>query len=178
MNILQKIFSVKNDLTSSHKVLTIFGIKFKFKSKILLLQKNNQILQENLNHLILKNEELKYKLNKFSKVENYPVLLKEWYFNCTGENLDLDNPKTYNEKLQWMKLYDDNSLKTILSDKYLVRNWIKEKVGEEYLIPLLGVYNNFDEINFKELPNQFVIKCNHGSGYNIIVKENSLIKSG
>jgi hypothetical protein len=57
-----------------------------------------------------------------------------------------------------------------LADKYLVREWVKERIGEEYLIPLLGVYDKFDDIDFDKLPNQFVIKCNHGSGMNIIVK--------
>jgi hypothetical protein len=57
-----------------------------------------------------------------------------------------------------------------LADKYLVREWVKERIGEEYLIPLLGVYDKFDDIDFDKLPNQFVIKCNHGSGWNIIVK--------
>ncbi len=60
-----------------------------------------------------------------------------------------------------------------MADKYLVRDWVKEKVGEEYLIPLLGVYDKFEDIDFDKLPNQFVIKCNHGSGYNIIVKDKS-----
>ena len=72
-----------------------------------------------------------------------------------------------------MKLYDSTPIKTRLADKYLVRDWIKEKIGEEYLIPLLGVYDNFEDIDFDKLPNQFVIKCNHGSSYNIIVKDKS-----
>lgn len=61
-------------------------------------------------------------------------------------------------------------IKTRLSDKYEVRKWVEEKIGVEYLIPLLGVYDNFDDIDFDKLPNRFVLKCNHGSGYNILVK--------
>lgn len=95
--------------------------------------------------------------------------LKKWYYERVGVNLDIDNPKTFNEKMQWLKIYDATPIKTQLADKYLVRDWIKERIGEEYLIPLLGVYDKFDDINFDELPNQFVIKCNHGSGYNIVV---------
>lgn len=95
--------------------------------------------------------------------------LKKWYYSCTKKVLNLENPQTYNEKLQWLKLYNALPMKTKLADKYLVRDWIKENIGEEYLVPLLGVYNTFDEIDFNKLPNQFVIKCNHGSGYNIIV---------
>ena len=103
--------------------------------------------------------------------EKYPEELKLWYKRVTKEDLDLDNPKTYNEKIQWLKLYDSTPLKTRLADKYLVRDWVKEKIGEEYLIPLLGVWDSFDEIDFDKLPEQFVLKANHGSGWNIIVKD-------
>lgn len=99
--------------------------------------------------------------------------LKKWYYNKTKKILNLQNPQTYNEKIQWSKLYDSTPIKTALADKYLVRNWVTEKIGDKYLIPLLGVYNSFEEINFDELPNQFVIKCNHGCAYNIIVKDKS-----
>ena len=86
------------------------------------------------------------------------------------KSLNIDNPKT-NEKIKWLKLYDSTPKKTYLTDKYLVRRWIKKKIGEEYLIPLIGVYDKFEDINFKNLPKDFVIKCNHGCGYNIIVKD-------
>lgn len=72
-----------------------------------------------------------------------------------------------------MKLYDSTPLKTRLADKYLVRDWVKEKIGEEYLIPLLGVWDSFDEIDFDKLPDQFVLKANHGCGWNIIVRDKS-----
>lgn len=101
--------------------------------------------------------------------------LKTWYYAQTKQPLNLQNPNTYNEKIQWLKIYNALPIKTQLADKYLVRNWIKEKIGEEYLIPLLGVYDKFDEIDFNKLPNQFVIKCNHGSGYNIIVKDKNTL---
>lgn len=114
---------------------------------------------------------------KFIKEEPAPddtkKQLSTWYQKVTGKYLNLDNPRTFNEKLQWLKLYDSTPFKTRLADKYLVRDWIKEKIGEEYLIPLLGVYDRFDDIDFNKLPNQFVIKCNHGSGWNIIVKDKS-----
>ncbi len=100
----------------------------------------------------------------------YKKNIEQAFFNCFGYNLDLKNPQTFSEKMQWLRVYDNTSLKTKLSDKYLVREWVKSKIGEKYLIPLLGVYNNFDEIDFKKLPNSFVIKCNHGCGYNIIVR--------
>lgn len=106
-------------------------------------------------------------------VNFYKNLLEGWYNTTTKQDLDLDDPKTFNEKIQWMKLYDSTPIKTRLADKYLVRDWVKEKIGEEYLIPLLGVYDSFEEIDFDSLPNQFVIKCNHGSAMNIIVKDKS-----
>ena len=105
--------------------------------------------------------------------EKYPEELKLWYKRVMKEELDLDNPKTYNEKIQWLKLYDSTPLKTRLADKYLVRDWVKKKIGGEYLIPLLGVWDSFDEIDFDKLPDQFVLKANHGSGWNIIVKDKS-----
>lgn len=105
--------------------------------------------------------------------EKYEEELTIWYKRTTGENLDLENPKTFNEKIQWLKLYDSTPLKTRLADKYLVRDWVKEKIGEEHLIPLLGVWDSFDEIDFDKLPDQFVLKANHGSGWNIIVTDKS-----
>ena len=112
-------------------------------------------------------------INLFSRENIYKIKIKQFWYKHFKKKLDFYRLRTFNEKIQWLKLYDSTPIKTILTDKYLVRSWIKEKIGEEYLIPLLGVYDNFEEINFKKLPNQFVIKCNHGSGYNIIVKNNS-----
>ena len=118
-------------------------------------------------------QELLYKIYKYLPDEKRSIALADWFYNATGEQLHLDNPQTFNEKIQWLKLYDSTPEKTRLADKYLVRDWVKEKIGEEYLIPLLGVWDNFDDIDFDTLPNQFVIKCNHGCGYNIIVKDKS-----
>ena len=101
----------------------------------------------------------------------YENELKQWFRKWTSETLDLENPKTFNEKIQWLKLYDSTSIKTKLADKYLVREWVAERIGEEYLIPLLGVWDSFDEIDFDALPDQFVLKANHGSGYNYIVED-------
>lgn len=78
--------------------------------------------------------------------------------------LDLKNPKCLNDKLQWMKFNYRFPLQTIVSDKYAVREYVAEKIGTEYLIPLLGVWDNFEKIDFDKLPEQFVLKCNHDSG--------------
>lgn len=112
----------------------------------------------------------------FSKKKDSPYReqLESWFRRVSGNpSFQVCNAKTYNEKLQWLKLYDSTPLKTKLADKYLVREWIKEKIGEKYLIPLLGVYDRFEDIDFDKLPNRFVMKCNHGSGYNIIVNDKS-----
>ena len=89
-----------------------------------------------------------------------------------GKWPNLKHPQTFNEKIQWMRLHDDgDSLKTLLVDKYLVRDWIREKIGDQYLIPLIGVWDSVDDIDFSQLPEKFVLKANHGSGWNIIVKD-------
>ena len=119
----------------------------------------------------VKKKHAKYAYYSTLPPEKYPEELKLWYKRVMKEDLDLDNPKTYNEKIQWLKLYDATPLKTRLVDKYLVRDWVKEKIGEEYLIPLLGVWDSFEEIDFDKLPDQFVLKANHGCGWNIIVKD-------
>lgn len=81
-----------------------------------------------------------------------------------GYSLNLENPQTFNEKLQWLKLYNRNPAYTVMVDKYKVRDYIKETIGEEYLIPLLGVWDKAEDIDFDKLPNQFVLKCTHDSG--------------
>ena len=100
-------------------------------------------------------------------------LLKLMYKSRMGKSLDLDNPKSYNEKLQWLKLYDRNPMYTKLVDKYEVRSHIAETIGKEYLIPLYGVWENPDEIDFDSLPDQFVLKCTHDSGSVIICDDKS-----
>ena len=97
--------------------------------------------------------------------------VEDKFFLATGLKLDLDHPRLFGEKIQWLKLYDELELKTRLADKYLVRDWVKSKIGEEYLIPILGVWDNFDQIDFDALPDQFCLKMNHGSGMNSVVKD-------
>lgn len=86
-----------------------------------------------------------------------------------GRKLNLNNPETFNEKLQWLKLYNRKPEYTKMVDKYLVRDYVKEKIGEEYLIPLLGVWDDPEKIDFDELPMQFVLKCNHNSGLGMCI---------
>lgn len=87
---------------------------------------------------------------------------------------DLKDPKTFNEKLQWLKLHDRNPLYTTLVDKYAVRRYIAEKIGEEYLIPMVGgPWDRAEEIDFDALPEQFVLKCNHDSGGVVVCRDKS-----
>ncbi|KNZ42032.1 ATP-grasp fold amidoligase family protein [Acetobacterium bakii] len=101
--------------------------------------------------------------------------LKLQYRHYFGKELNLDNPVTFNEKLQWLKLYDRKPEYTQMVDKYEVKNYIKETIGADFLIPLLGVYNNFDDIDFAVLPDQFVLKPNHTSGNVYICRDKSTI---
>ena len=98
-------------------------------------------------------------------------ILEKMYFKKIGHKLNWNNLTTYTEKMQWEKFYNVNTIKTQLSDKYLVRDWIKNKIGSEYLIPLLGVWEKFDDIDFNKLPDKFVLKTNHGSGTIVVVKD-------
>lgn len=101
------------------------------------------------------------------------------YFAHFRKFCNLDNPQTYNEKLNWLKLHDRNPLYTTLVDKYLVKDYVKNIIGEEYIIPTLGVWENFDDIDFDKLPNQFVLKCTHDSEGVFIVKDkNNFDKRG
>lgn len=103
------------------------------------------------------------------------LFLKILYKIRTGQKLYLDNPQSFNEKLQWLKLYDRKPKYTVMVDKYEVRKYIKKTIGAEYLIPLLGVYSSYDDIDFAALPNKFVLKPSHTSGNIIFCKDKSEI---
>lgn len=107
--------------------------------------------------------------------KDYPEALKKWFLetNYTHTPLNLEHPKTFSEKTQWLKLNGGFEDVYPLVDKYAVREWVKEKIGEEYLISLLGVWDNFDDIDFDALPDKFMLKVNHGAGWNIAVQDKS-----
>lgn len=92
------------------------------------------------------------------------VYLKLVYRARIGRPLNLNSPKGFNEKLQWLKLYDRNSLYTKLVDKAEVKPWVAERIGWEHVVPTLGVWDSFDDIDFGALPERFVLKCTHDSG--------------
>lgn len=97
--------------------------------------------------------------------------LKMLFHAQMGEKLDLVHPKTFNEKLQWLKLHDKNPLYTVMADKANAKDYVAEKIGNEYIIPTLGIWSTFDDINFNDLPNQFVLKCTHDSGGLVICRD-------
>ena len=90
-----------------------------------------------------------------------------------GKKLHLDNPLTFNEKIQWMKLYDRKPEYTVMVDKVKAKDYVASKIGEEYIIPTLGVWADPEDIDFDSLPDQFVLKCNHNSGSLVICKDKS-----
>jgi len=114
------------------------------------------------------------------KLDNYMILrLKDskyisyLYYIVLGKSLNIDNPKTFNEKLQWLKLNDRKDIYTTMVDKFEAKKYVANIIGEEYIIPTLGIYEKWDDIDFDKLPNQFVIKCTHDSGGLAICKDKS-----
>ena len=99
------------------------------------------------------------------------VYLKMLYYAKFHKKLNLFHPKTFNEKLQWLKINDRRNIYTVMVDKYEMKKYVEKIIGKEYCIKTLGIYNNFDEIDFNKLPDQFVIKCTHDSGSLFIVKD-------
>ncbi len=91
------------------------------------------------------------------------------HYATFGKKMDWENPVTYNEKLQWLKIYERKPEYTIMADKYLVKDYIANIIGEEYIIPTIGVWDKPEDIDWDALPNQFVMKCNHNSGTGMII---------
>jgi len=98
------------------------------------------------------------------------IILKCIYRKQFNKNLNFKNVNTFNEKLQWLKLNDRKDIYTTMVDKYEVKKYVANIIGEKYIIPTLGVYNSFNEIDFEKLPQKFVMKCTHDSGSTIVCK--------
>lgn len=115
--------------------------------------------------------------NKYENIDDkipaifYPYFLSKMYKDITGNNLNLLFPSTLSEKIQWLKLFDSTEQKGMWADKIKARELFSKAIpnGENYLKPLLGVWNSFDDINFDELPDKFILKLNHGCGFNSFV---------
>ena len=138
--------------------------KFPVLYQLYLYGKDRKKLKQNK-----KQSELIHNMNQ-NEVENYIAdLYKKWI----GHPLVWNNLQTWTEKMQWEKIYDDDPRKVICADKYAVRQWVADKIGEEYLIPLVGVWDKYEQIDFKSLPEKFVMKTNHGSGDVVIIRDKS-----
>ena len=99
--------------------------------------------------------------------------LQIFYFSEFGKTINFKNPQTFNEKLNWLKLYYRNPELVTLVDKYKVKKYVADKIGKQYVIPTFGIWEKFGDICFAELPNQFVLKCTHDSGGIVICKDKS-----
>lgn len=109
-------------------------------------------------------------LSYFSPIIPDATYLKLRYCLLMGKKLNLKNPTLFTEKLQWLKLYDRKDIYTIMVDKYACKQYVADKIGGEYIIPTLGVWNSFDEIDFDLLPDSFVLKTTHGGGgYGVVI---------
>lgn len=99
--------------------------------------------------------------------------IRKRYKEIFNKEIDLDHPKTFNEKLQWLKLHDRKLQYTKMVDKYEAKNYVANNIGEEHIIPTIGIYEKFEDIDFNKLPNQFVIKCTHDSGGLVVCRDKS-----
>lgn len=121
---------------------------------------------------------LNYIFNHFGKLMPDKLLIKIRYRVIFHRNLDLKHPKTFNEKIQWLKLYDRKVIYHEMADKYKARLFVENRVGAEYLIPLLGRWDGVDEIDFEALPSKFVLKCTHDSQSIIICHDKKKLNKG
>ena len=112
---------------------------------------------------------------KNTPVEKWGHIIDQQFFLLKREKMNWKNPETFDQKIQWLKLNDDSELRTRLTDKYEVRKWVKNIIGEEYLVKLLGRWNKPEDIDFDSLPNKFVLKTNHGCGCNYIVTDKTKV---
>lgn len=99
--------------------------------------------------------------------------LKRRFHAYMKRDLNLENPKSFNEKLQWLKLHDQNSIYTTMVDKSAAKEYVASIIGESYIIPTFGIWDRFENIDFDSLPNKFVLKCTHDSGVHVLVKDKS-----
>lgn len=120
------------------------------------------------------NEKYGYDFCKVLPVEEYPKYLKKIYKIKTGKTLNLEKPKRFTEKIQWLKLYDNLPIKKTLTNKLTARELIEPKIGSEYFPKIYGIWDKFEEIPFDALPETFMLKANHGCKMNIGVSNKTI----
>lgn len=164
-----RVYSVEEAVYKyGNEIEVVLGVSDKYRGEARRI-----LLDYGITHII----EIDCSLLGYSSYPNVtmPEYLQIWFFAVTGRKLDWDNLKYYDEKIQWLKIFDCTERKRELADKYLVRNFIRENIGDKYLVPIYGKWNHFEDIEFNKLPNSFVLKCNHGSGWNEIVYDKKKI---
>lgn len=127
---------------------------------------------------LLRDPQYRFRVLGFNGLlKNMPdeAFVKGMYRCCMDRELDLEDPKLYTEKLQWLKLYDHRPEYTTLVDKFAVKQYVAEKIGTEYVIPLLGVWDRAEDIDFDALPRQFVLKTTHDSGSVVVCKDKAAL---
>lgn len=131
-------------------------------------------MEETINHFIRKIKDYlwwKYRQTGITDHWNDETYLRRLFRWKMGRRLNLENPQTFNEKLQWLKLNDHNPEYTKMVDKYEAKKYVAGIIGEEYIVPTLGIWEHFEEIDFEGLPDRFVLKCTHDSGGVVICND-------
>lgn len=158
------VYSI-DEVASLEDYTIILGVSDKFKEDVI-----NELLSRKMENVVMPHIwplSSDYYLNSNSWNLRYELSLL--YERTTGKRLDFNFIHTYNEKIQWLKIFNSTPQKSELADKYLVRDYVCKHIGDKYLVPLLGVWDSFDMIDFNSLPSKFALKCTHGSGMNEIV---------
>ena len=132
------------------------------------------IIQKGIKYIIDEDYRFKVNANKglYDSMDD-ETYLKKMFKAQLGYELNLDNPQTFNEKLQWLKIHDRKPIYTTMVDKHEAKKYVASIIGEQYIIPTLGVWDRFDAIDFDSLPNRFVLKCTHDSGGLVICRDKS-----
>lgn len=109
------------------------------------------------------------------RADKNTFLINMEHYITNVQKLNINNPVTIQDKIGWLKIFDNSSIKTLCTDKILLHDYCKQKLGKDICIPILKIYNSVDDIDLNKLPDKFVLKCNHGCQYNIIVTDKSKI---
>lgn len=112
---------------------------------------------------------------KYYAIYDDKTFLANKFKRTVGYDLNIEHPKTFNEKLQWLKLFNHRDIYTVMVDKYAVKKYVSERIGHEYVVPTLGVWEQFDDIDFEKLPKQFVLKCTHDSGSTVLIENKDVM---
>ena len=130
----------------------------------------NEIIKKTIRYI--RDKDYRFFINAtHNKYNDMPddLFLKGLFKSRLGYELNLDKPRTFNEKIQWLKLYDRHPEYTKMVDKHLVKEYVSKKIGSQYIIPTIGIWDDPDIIDFDKLPDQFVLKCNHNSGKGLFI---------